>query len=413
MSDESPDHAPTSRQREEIAGKLQGRHTVTLTISVVCVALFLLRYVWSDAGETEHLLRMGANHGPRVRAGEVWRLLASAFLHGDIVHLIANTIALWSFGTVLEALLGPRRYLVLYGASALAGSIASAFFTAPRLSVGASGAVWGLMTAGIALVYRPQGLLPPGMLASARARAWTPLALNVMISLRPGVDFLAHIGGGVVGAGLFLSGAITSGLAPLHAAPVSRRDARGEKPLWRVLAALTAIAMIGSVAAGLVAGKPWEAGKPPVLVHAVVSGAGITVDLPESVASEVKIEVEDGATTALYGNNEEDSLLFEVFVSPLDAALPAESLEPELAEMAKTMQGMPDGATRVVAPRIETLGGHRVIVDEVKLKSDVPMKRYALFVGARLVMIRSYEVGDRPKSWAGIEAKVVESVAAK
>lgn len=109
MSDESPDHAPTSRQREEIAGKLQGRHTVTLTISVVCVALFLLRYVWSDAGETEHLLRMGANHGPRVRAGEVWRLLASAFLHGDIVHLIANTIALWSFGTVLEALLGPRR----------------------------------------------------------------------------------------------------------------------------------------------------------------------------------------------------------------------------------------------------------------------------------------------------------------
>lgn len=399
----------SARQQEDLASRLRGHRAVTVAITCVCVGLFLLRYVWPDGGDLDHLVRMGANHGTRVKEGEVWRLFASAFLHGDVVHLIANTIALWSFGTVLEALLGPRRYLVLYGASALAGSLASAFLTAPRVSVGASGAVWGLMTAGIALVYRPQGLLPQSVLASARARAWAPLALNLMYSFRPGVDFLAHIGGGVVGAGLFLSGAITAGIPPLG---VGRHGAR-ERPIWTVLAALTALAMGLSVAAGMVAGKPWEAGKPPVLVPAAVADTGITLSMPETIASQVQVDRDEEATTVLYGSNEEDFLLIELFVSPLAEPVPPESLEAELAGLQKTLQGMPEGASRKEAPRIETVGGKRAVVDALELKTKVPVRRYALFVGSRFVMIRSYEVGDRPKSWAGVEEKIVATVEAK
>ena len=145
-------------QSGEVAGKLRGRYIVTAALALVSVGLFFFRYLWSDGNHGDHLMRMGANYGPRVLAGDWYRPLASAFLHGDPIHLFANMIALWSFGPVLEALLGPRRYLVLYGGSALAGSLASAFLTDPRMSVGASGAVMALFATLLVLAFHfPKG----------------------------------------------------------------------------------------------------------------------------------------------------------------------------------------------------------------------------------------------------------------
>ena len=401
-------------QSGEVAGKLRGRYIVTAALALVSVGLFFFRYLWSDGNHGDHLMRMGANYGPRVLAGDWYRPLASAFLHGDPIHLFANMIALWSFGPVLEALLGPRRYLVLYGGSALAGSLASAFLTDPRMSVGASGAVWGLMTAGIAVVYRPQGLLPESLLASARQRAWAPLAINLMYSFKPGVDFLAHIGGGVVGAGLVLSGVITAGLRPLGSAPFSRRDARGESPLWTALAAITGLAMIASVAAGFVLGKPWEGGKPPVLTSVTPGDMGVTLLLPDSVTSQMKSVASEGSTTFTYGDASEDPFLFDVLVGPLPAPIAPDAVQRELEGIKTALEEkLPEGATRVAPLHIETVGPHRVVEDQIKLESGVVAKRYALFTGARFVMLRSYELGERPKAWAGIEEKIVTSIAAK
>jgi len=112
---------------------------LTVTLGAVCVILFALGQSWSDGNFPLVLYRMGANSGAAVREGEVWRVVASMFLHLNVEHIAVNMIALAAFGPVLERLLGPQRYLLLYGLSGLGGGIASALLSHAGFSVGASG----------------------------------------------------------------------------------------------------------------------------------------------------------------------------------------------------------------------------------------------------------------------------------
>src|SRR4051812_42859389 len=134
----SPAPSPTRGDRLRAA-------PITSILIAANVALLGLSYAWGNAAHDAVLRRMGANIGADVRAGEVYRLFASAFLHADLVHLAFNMLALWSLGPFLETLLGRHRYVVLYAASALGGALASTLFGGARWSVGASGAIFGLM----------------------------------------------------------------------------------------------------------------------------------------------------------------------------------------------------------------------------------------------------------------------------
>lgn len=408
------DERPPPRLVIESRG-LRSRYTVTAAIAVVCVLLFLTRYLWPATTDNEHLMRMGADFAPKVKAGEIYRLFASAFLHGDGLHLAMNMIALASFGPVLEALFGARRYLVLYGVSALVGSLASTVANGlaaePRMSVGASGAVWGLMTAGIAIVYRPQGLLPETALANARQRAWAPLVLNLMYSFKPGIDLLAHLGGGAAGAALVLSGALTRGVRPM--VPIEGRGDAQERSslLWTGLAALTTAAMAGSVIIALLIGKPWEAGKPPVLVRTPIGDTGVSMELPSETAKRSKLDSSDGSPSYIFGEVNDDPFLFEVGIIPLETTVAAEAVESELQVLVDDLKKSPMAdTTAVTAPHIESVGGRRVVALETKLKNDVPVKSYFVLAGPRIVVMRSYGVDARPKSWAGIEEKIVASI---
>src|SRR6185437_6818119 len=141
-------------QDRTLADRLRGLYTVTAVITVVCAGLAYLWGGFTDSGYQQAIWRMGENEVGAVRSGEWWRLLASAFLHGGAIHLAVNMYSLWMLGPMLEAILGRRRFILLYGASALGGALASAFLhTGANSSVGASGAIWGLMTAYIALAY--------------------------------------------------------------------------------------------------------------------------------------------------------------------------------------------------------------------------------------------------------------------
>jgi rhomboid protease GluP len=237
--------------REEaahFAAKLKGRFPwVTVSLVVSCVVLHALGSMW---GGDEALLRMGANSGFLVRQGQVWRLLASAFLHGGMAHLAMNMLALYSFGSFLEAVLGWRRYLILYGVAALGGSVASALIANNPVSVGASGAVWGLMTAGFALARGKAGqsLLPSRIAASLRQRLWSVLLLSAAVSLIPGIDLACHAGGGVVGFLLIAYGGLV---------PTPGEDNRPDSRTLQLLAALTALALVGSVLIALAVGRPW------------------------------------------------------------------------------------------------------------------------------------------------------------
>jgi rhomboid protease GluP len=238
---------------------------------------------WQD-GSNVVLYRMGANSGDEVRAGEVWRVLASAFLHGNVAHLLVNMIALAALGPVLERLLGPQRYLILYALSALGGGLASALLRGPGIAVGASGAIWGLMAAGLGLALRPRGLLPPLRLDYVRRRAAIPLVINLLYSFTPGIDLHAHIGGGAVGIALMLTGVITRGVDPVWT------EASDAPPRKRPSAVVTggalvlAIALIGSVVMALAEGRPWQVNQPPVLARVQLADTGVSLELPEALA---------------------------------------------------------------------------------------------------------------------------------
>lgn len=131
---------------------------------------------------------------PRAIAlGEGWRLITCTFLHASIWHILFNMYALLVLGSQLERILGSLRFAVIYSVAALGGSVAS-FWFAPidSLSVGASGAVFGLMT----------GLIVLGKRRNADVSEiifW--FGLNIVFSfLASGIDWRAHLGGAALGA---------------------------------------------------------------------------------------------------------------------------------------------------------------------------------------------------------------------
>jgi membrane associated rhomboid family serine protease len=228
---------------------------LTRALGGLCIVYYALALLWGGTGFGETLERMGALDVDLVKEGEVWRLLSYAFLHGSNTHLIMNLLALLSFGGFLESLLGWRRYLLLYGLSALVGGVASAFL-GPGQSVGASGAIWGLMTAGLGIMYGRQQLLPGMLVARMRPRLFTMVAINAALSFIPHIDWRAHFAGGLVGLALTLSGLLTRGLR----APASEEQATkapAEPRGLTIAALLMGVAMLASLALALATGRPW------------------------------------------------------------------------------------------------------------------------------------------------------------
>lgn len=126
------------------------------------------------------------------RDGEYWRLITSAFLHINPLHIAANMIALVVIGPSLEALLGRARFLAVYLLAALGGSAAVyAFGSVAVPVVGASGAIFGLFGASLVLVRR-LGLDPQWLVGV--------IVLNFVFTFSvPGISRLGHLGGFVTG----------------------------------------------------------------------------------------------------------------------------------------------------------------------------------------------------------------------
>lgn len=172
--------------------------TVTRVLIGVNVAVFLLQL--AAPALTQRLFLIGLALLPSgevigVAAGEYYRLVTVAFLHGTFLHLLLNMVALFLFGPQLEAVLGRGRFLALYVVSALGGSVASYLTAAPnQSSVGASGAVFGLLGALLVISRK--------LRYDARA-VLVLLGINLVLGfLIPRIDWRAHLGGLVAGAAL-------------------------------------------------------------------------------------------------------------------------------------------------------------------------------------------------------------------
>jgi membrane associated rhomboid family serine protease len=127
--------------------------------------------------------------------GEWWRLLTSAFLHANLFHLLMNMLVLWMVGGPLETVLGRGRYIAIYAVSGLAGSAGALLLSPDAITVGASGAIFGLF--GAALVAERQGT---SVLAGS---VMGIVVLNLVFTFafaRFGVSVGGHLGGLAGGA---------------------------------------------------------------------------------------------------------------------------------------------------------------------------------------------------------------------
>jgi rhomboid protease GluP len=179
-------------------------------VTMVLIALNALVFV-ASAGMSGNLMQisspvlltLGANHAPLVMQGEVWRLLAAMFLHGGLLHIGFNMFALYQAGQIVERLFGARAFLLLYLAAGLAGNVASMWWNPQAVSVGASGAVFGVYGALLAYVRAQPGSMPISVFNQIRSSTLAFIGYSLFAGFAlPGIDNGAHVGGLVAGLAL-------------------------------------------------------------------------------------------------------------------------------------------------------------------------------------------------------------------
>ncbi|QVJ01608.1 rhomboid family intramembrane serine protease [Nocardiopsis eucommiae] len=184
--------------RTTFGGRIVQKPYVTWTILALMAVGFLAQLGTSDpvgqAGRSPLVVEFGMHGFAAILQHEWYRLITAAFLHGGVMHLLFNGYAMYLLGQQLERWLGHGRFLALWVAGALAGSVTSALFVPGQLSVGASGAIFALFGAVFVLGRR---------LRLDMRMILVLLALNLGITfLVPGISWTAHIGGLVAGLAL-------------------------------------------------------------------------------------------------------------------------------------------------------------------------------------------------------------------
>jgi len=184
--------APAVRRMRDIQGGAfslaNGPPYATYVIMAVCVALYI-----GQQGSTD-LTGRGVIVSFMVARGELWRVVTSGFLHASPIHLLFNMLILFQLGSALEGRLGRARFLGIYFSSLVSGSIGAMLLQSPTTpSLGASGAVFGLM--GAVVVLSKRGRSP------IESSVGVLLVINLVITFAlPGISIGAHLGGLAAGA---------------------------------------------------------------------------------------------------------------------------------------------------------------------------------------------------------------------
>jgi membrane associated rhomboid family serine protease len=168
---------------------------VTKVLVALNVAVYLLELAAGGNlnGTGNRIYLEGVLFGPFVADGEWWRLFTAMFLHYGPLHLAFNMLALWWFGAAVEQVLGRGRYLLLYLVSGLAGSTGALIFSPENPTVGASGAIFGILGAAVVLERQRTYVLGGGALGI--------IVLNLIITFAiPGISIGGHLGGLAGGA---------------------------------------------------------------------------------------------------------------------------------------------------------------------------------------------------------------------
>jgi rhomboid protease GluP len=195
---------------------------VSILLIAACSIIFVCELIQGSLGDLQKLIAAGALDPPHVAAGEIWRLVSATFLHGGPGHLIGNALMLYVLGMACEHGFGRPQFVVLYVLSGVTGSLLS--LTAGHVSVGASGAIFGLAGAIVVYFWRHRRRLHLRDKRTAIVLAvWAGYQL-LLGAATPGVDNLAHLGGLMGGSvlGLVLQPALVIGKQQVASHPTTR-----------------------------------------------------------------------------------------------------------------------------------------------------------------------------------------------
>lgn len=211
--------------------------------------------------DTAVLGKLGGVSGDALVRGEWWRLGASCFAHAGGLHLLLNLYALGVIGPVAEGLWGRWRFAVIYAWSGLAGSCLAMAVRPEGMTVGASGAVLGVVAAVIAWLVLNRDHLPPEVVIGWMKSLGLVVALNIAVGFAPQVSWEAHLGGAAAGfAAAVLANAVRPGLVRKRVL-VPAALALGLIPA----ACLTALAVYAEVGRGWQPTRDREAARQRVL----------------------------------------------------------------------------------------------------------------------------------------------------
>lgn len=185
--------------KEKTKSVRKNNSTITYTIIAVNIIIFIITAMLSNSIfeiDSYVLLEMGAKVNYLIDNGQAWRLVSATFLHGGIIHLVFNMYALNSLGSQVEYVYGRIKYLLIYFISGLSGSIFSYIFSAYSISVGASGAIFGLLGAMLVFGYKHKNKIGKGYMMNIVQVIILNLVIGVTMS---NIDNSAHLGGLIAG----------------------------------------------------------------------------------------------------------------------------------------------------------------------------------------------------------------------
>ena len=173
----------------------QGFYITPIIIDVnlivfVIMAICGLGFISFQASD---LLKLGANYRPSIEQGQYWRLVTNIFLHGGLMHVLMNMYGLMFVGIFIEPVIGTGRFTVAYFVTGVAASIASVWWHPATVSIGASGAIFGMY--GVFLALLTTNLFPAKFKKTFLVTTSVFVGYNLLYGLTGGIDNAAHIGG--------------------------------------------------------------------------------------------------------------------------------------------------------------------------------------------------------------------------
>lgn len=199
-----------------------------MSVTNLLILINVVAYGWEVYSGTRFddnvsLVTHGALYAPFVlQRGEWWRVVTGGFLHGGLAHIALNMFALYQLGTFVESALGPWRMLAIYTVALFGGGLAVVYFAPNDVTVGASGAIFGLFGAliaiGVRLGRRGRALI---------AQVMPVLVINLVFTFAvPFISKAGHVGGLLSG---FLAGLVLFAMQRRPPEPAAIDRATGER----------------------------------------------------------------------------------------------------------------------------------------------------------------------------------------